>query len=220
MYFQKVLKGISSLSGATADDMVLRSGIRCNWWTRKHTITPEEIKDQLTDANVLFHLNHYDDPLPAKHPYATLPGATTYGDVTPYISTTAGVVERSLTLRTNIIFPSFMTALQFATQNFTTSGHIFYAYLITLGKKAIPLWQFSEEVRDLLVYQQFLPYYQEGEIVAKIHIPSSQIEKAELYHGPGVLQDLKNQKMPLPAHTITNTTYTPPDQYSNIRECI
>lgn len=217
MYFQKVLKGIANVPDREAADMVRRSGIRCNWWRQKRHISPAEIKDQLTELNVYNHLNHYSDLLPPGHPYHGISGASTYGDVSPYISTTAGSVMR--TASRNIIFPAFMIALQFATDNFRTSGYIFYAYLITLGKKAVPLWQFSEEVRDILIYQKFLPYYQEGEIVAKIYIPSTQIEKAEKYHGPQALIDLKAGRMPTPTY-IHNKNFITPDEYCNIRECL
>ena len=113
-----------------------------------------------------------------------------------------------------------MTALQFATANFTTRGFIFYAYLITLGKKAIPLIQFAEEVRELTSHHYNLPYNREGEILAKITIPAPQIEKAEEYDGATALRQLRTGKLPSPLQTIHNGNYAAPDKYFNIRQIL
>ena len=220
MYFQKVLKGIKELSRADAAVMVMDEGIHCNWSRREGSISTSEISEKLTDGNILCHLNQYGDPLPPSHPHFSRTEKLTYGDITPFISTTAGAVQRFSAPGLNICFPAFMTALQFATANFTTSGYIFYVYLLTLGKKAIPLMQFAEQVRELQFYSQYLPYHREGEIVAKIAIPSPQIEKAEEYHGPNALRELRTGKFPTPTHTILNSNYAAPDKYSNIREFV
>jgi len=218
MYFQKVMKGIKGISANEVTTIISQSGIVSNWWRTMGTITPDAIKQQLTEGNVLNHLNHYDDALPVHHPLYQAGKYITYGDVTPFISTTAGAVQRQASAGRNIRFPAFMTALRFATGNFKTTGHIFYAYLITLGKKAIPLSQFSEEARELHIYRSFLPYHGEGEIVAKIHIPAIQIEKVEEYDGPAVRNALKQHRMPVPTNKTKNLIYTPPEKYSNIRE--
>lgn len=218
MYFQKVLKGIKHLSPDTAAGMVTDEGIHCNAWHRAGSISAAEISTQLTDNNILCHLNHYNDPLPATHPQFSPAEKLSYGDITPFISTTAGAVQRFPSPGLNICFPAFMTALQFATANFTTRGFIFYAYLITLGKKAIPLVQVAEEVPHLQLYHHYLSYHREGEIVAKIVIPSPQIEKAEEYDGADAIRDLRTGKLPVPLQTIRNSSYAAPDIYFNIRE--
>jgi len=218
MYFQKVLKGIKDLSPETAAGIVKEDGIHCNAWRRAGSIPTAEISAQLTDNNILCHLNHYNDPLPVTHPQFSPTEKLSYGDITPFISTTAGAVQRFSTPGLNICFPAFMTALQFATANFTTRGFLFYAYVITLGKKAVPLVQFAEEVPQLQLYHQYLPHYREGEIVAKIVIPSPQIEKAEEYDGAVAIRDLRTGKLPVPLQTIRNSSYAAPDIYFNIRE--
>jgi hypothetical protein len=218
MYFQKVLKGIPALLLQDADKMVNHDGILSNFWRLTGSITPKQVKELLTEDNVLHHLNDYDSPLPPHHPYASNPGARNYGDVTPFISTTAGTIERGTDR--NYPFSAFLTALGFATRGYTTTGYIFYAYLITLGKKAVPLCQFAEEARELHIYQRFLLWHPEGEIMAKIQIPSVQIQKAEEYDGAQALNDLDQGLFPTPVHTINNPNYTPPEEYSNIRECI
>jgi hypothetical protein len=115
------------------------------------------------------------------------------------------------------VFDPFITALQFATSNFTTEGHIFYAYLFTLGRQSIPLVEFSEEVRELNIYTEFLPFHDEGEITAKIEIRSPQIERWEKYDGPSALRSLRRGNAARPAFVRMNPFYSEPEQYCNIR---
>jgi hypothetical protein len=222
MFFQKVVKGIAGLDRVEAERMVTTDGIICNWWRKVGRITPAEIQAQLTENAIVCHLNQYDDPLPTTHALTRPPYfAKTYGDITPFISTTAGAVQRDKFVQRNIIFPPFLTALRFATNNFRTSGFIFYAYLCTLGKQAIPFQQLAEEVRELHIYQQYLPFHHEGEITAKIIIPSAQIEKAIEYDGPAALQELRKKKTPSPiGKPILNSAYAKPESYANIRELL
>jgi hypothetical protein len=215
MYFQKVLKGIPELDETEAQS-IIDAGLLSNWWRKAGTITAAETKRYLNEENLMFHLNDYGTPLPAGHPLAILGG--TYGEVSPFISTTAGTIERRDTY--NHLHDPYLTAMRFATKNFRKKGYIVYAYLMTLGKISIELEQFSEDVRDLHVYQEFLQHQKQGEVVRKIIIPSVQIEKMELYDGKSVLKDLKSGIEPTPVNTISNPTYLPPEDYSNIREVL
>src|SRR6476620_7770714 len=107
MFFQKTLKGISGLTNQQADHCLI-AGIHCNWWRRVQTISSPEIVMKLNERNLDWHLNHYEDHDP-------LTNAPFYEN-TPFISVTAGVVERSHFWQRNIIFDPFITALSFATQ--------------------------------------------------------------------------------------------------------
>lgn len=221
MYFQKVLKGIANIDHVVAESIAKKTGIESNWLRKRGRVCSSEIQQQLTEPMLLAHLNMYDDPLPSAHPMAGMPSTTTYGDVSPFISTTAGAVQRDASQSLNIFFDPFFTALKFATRNLTTQGFVFYAYVFTLGKKAVPLSGFAEEVRELNIYRDYLPYHHEGEIAAKINIPSIQIEKAEEYDGKDVLESLKKGNYPVPIRTIDNKGhYEAPDRYSNIREVL
>jgi hypothetical protein len=175
MFVQKFLKSICGLRDAEAASMVREQGIQCNWWRKVKKITPPEIQNKLTDRNLDWHLNHYDaiDPDTGEEFYKN----------TPFISTTAGTVERQAFLWRNEVRSAFITALEFATENFTVSGHVFYGYIFTLGKTAVALEAFSEEVRELNVYTMFLPFQPEGEIAAKIHIPAVNIERSSATTG-------------------------------------
>jgi hypothetical protein len=209
MFFQKVLKGIAGLTRHDADQ-IFRTGILCNWWHTVGTISPQEIVQKLNQRNLDWHLNHYDDPDP-------LMNNRPFRENTPYISVTAGVVERQAFLQRNIVFDPFITALRFATHDFTVTGHIFYAYVFTLGRQSLDLREFAEEVRELNIYKNFLPYHPEGEITAKIEIRGPQIERWEEYDGPMAMQSLYSGLLPQPKDTQPNPIYAAPEQYCNIR---
>lgn len=169
-----------------------------------------EVIEKLTERNLDWHLNHYDDPDP-------LTMNAPFSENTPFISTTAGAVERDEFARNNLVFNPFMIALRFATSNLMTEGHIFYAYVFTLGRQSIALAEFSEEVRELHIYKHFLPYHYEGEITAKIAISGRQIEKWERYDGPSAMRALSRGTLPRPVFTQTNPIYSGPERYCNIR---
>jgi hypothetical protein len=217
LYIQKVLKGIvgkddehpDGIDDDIARIILLEKGIICNWWHNVGKIRPEEIKEKLTDRNLVWHLNRYNDI----DPITGLP----FHDRTPFISTTAGAVERDVILRTNFVHSPYLTALQFATADFTRAGYIFYGYLFTLGKKSVEVQEFSEEVRELHIYTKFFPYQLEGEIVAKVHIPSQRLEKVERYEIGDVLRDLSGGKRPKPSWEDSNSDYIIPERLSNIR---
>lgn len=216
MIFQKVLKGIADISTNDATNIIMGNGIVSNWWRKKNTITNIEIQEELTENNLILHLNHYNQPLPLNHKWAHL--GKTYGEVSAFISTSSGAIQRDQSAKNNIIFTSFLTSLKFATRGFKTSGYIFYAYVMVLGKKSIPLQGFSEEVRELHIYKDYLPYHQQGEVTAKISIPSVNIEKAEQYDGLSAYKDIKRGSNPIPLNIIQNPNYISPDAYCNIRE--
>ena len=206
MFFQKVLKGITGLGDA---NFAFTHGIICNWWHAVGTISPADIVTKLSERNLDWHLNHYDEHDPLTN--------DVFGRNTPYISVTAGSVERDAFARRNIVFDPFLTALQFATRDFTTRGHVFYAHVFTLGRQSIELEGFSEEVRELNIYKNFMPFHAEGEITAKIIIPAPQIEKWEEYDGPRAEAALRANILPQPIDRNTNVRYAAPERYCNIR---
>src|SRR5688572_4352336 len=208
MFFQKVLKGISGLTRQDAD-VALVQGILCNWWRKVRGISPHQIVDKLTERNLDWHLNHYSDWDPSTN--------ARFSDNTPFISVTAGVVERYVFLQRNVVFDPLITALRFATSDFTATGHVFNGYVFTLGRESIALYQFAEEVRELNIYKDFMPFHPEGEITAKIEIRAPQIEKWDEYDGPQALAEIRAGNIPTPVFTRWNHIYAPPEEYCNIR---
>ena len=140
-----------------------------------------------------------------------------FSEHTPFISTTAGSVERDHFNEINVLFPAWWEALKFATNFFTSDGWIFYCSAWILGRKAVGHQAFSEEVRELHVYSDFSLYQLEGEVTAKIQIPTAQIQKAEEWKLSAVQAALASGSLPSASQTITNVRFIDPSTYSNVR---
>jgi hypothetical protein len=217
MIFQKILKGIGGIGSTDSESdkaalLTLANGIICNWWRTVNPLPDNEIPNKLTERNLFWHLEHYDrhDPLT---------GAPFHKN-TPYISTSAGCVERDAYRGINFILSPFLTALNFATDTFTRRGYIFYGYVLVIGKQSIPMREFAEEVRELHIYTGYLRYHPEGEVVAKISIPSVRLEKVECYDPSKALIDLRRGVDPTPEWTENNRNFQPPERFNNVREVV
>jgi len=197
MFFQKVLKGIPNLSRADVD-AILSRGIICSWIHSSGWRPMDEIEARLTEFNLYQHLIHYNDLDPIF--------GQPFGANTPFISTTAGTLHAGISHYTP--FPALATALPFAI-GAGKRGHVFYAYLITLGRKSVPLVEFAEEPRDVHVYTRHYSWHWEGEVTAKIVIPPSRIERVDEY-------DLDLSTAPI--DVISNPRYRRPEDYINVRE--
>lgn len=81
-----------------------------------------------------------------------LSGDDPFCEYSPFISLSAGTVEPRHDEKRNATFPAWYTALVFATDHGTVPGWVFYGYVSVLGRSAVPLLEFSEEVRDLHQY--------------------------------------------------------------------
>ncbi len=219
MNYQKVVKGIAELPKSEAREIVHSKGIISNWWRLKGMIAEEEISTVLTDENLVHHLDNYDMPV-SPAPADPALQSKTYGEISAFISTSAGAVQRDAMNQRNVLYSPFLTALEFATDSYSCDGFVFYAYLLTIGKPAVEMRQFSEEVRELHVYTGFRKYHHEGEIAAKINIPAIQIEKAEMYKGKRAHKDLTKNRRPSPEYILTNPNYVSPDRLSNVRELL
>jgi hypothetical protein len=213
MFFQWILKGIPFDDDSRAVAMLRYSGICCRWWERVGKISSPEVQEKLTQRNLDWHLNRYDQPDP-------LQGNDPFFEHTPYISTTAGTIERDWRLRRNWVQPAFLTALRFATRNATEPGYIFYGYVYTLGMPSVQLLPFAEEVRELHTYQDFLPYHHEGEIVAKVHIPSVNLHRIQKFAPASIEGDLAAGILPRPVLEVKNPFSARPEAFANIRGAI
>jgi hypothetical protein len=81
----------------------------------------------------------------------------------------------------------------------------------------VELQEFAEEVRDLYVYSQYLPFYREGEIVAKVQIAAVNLEKYEKFDPAECRADLAAGRKPRPIDVVDNPDYEPPQRFMNIR---
>ncbi|WP_208630600.1 hypothetical protein [Amycolatopsis kentuckyensis] len=183
-------------------------GLLCNWWRNVGQIKPVEIRQKLTPGNIDRHVNHFTKTDPATgHPFAKN---------SPFISLSAGTVDRDAVARTNLVHRARKTALWFGTQ----FGQYDFAYLYTCWvilapRAAVDIEGIAEEVRDLNAYRRYSAYQTEGEIAAKVNVPDNQIshcEKWELHGSP--------RKRFSKAWTHVNPRFTPPEILTNVRELI
>lgn len=209
VYVQMCIKGVNGITTAEADDIISGGGLRCNWWRRQKTITPNEYTGRVAPAELNLHVNSYDEQHPRR--------AGKVRDETPFISMTAGAVERSTFYKTNFFHPAHRTALLFAS-NFGEPGDrcfLFYCWVIVGLNPAVEVIQLSEEVRELNTYRRYSAFQTEGEIIAKVEVTAPQIEKYERYRiwRPGrraVKFSCEDEKR--------NSRYVDPYSIVNIRE--
>jgi hypothetical protein len=212
MILQRVIKGIGGINKSDAD-AILQLGIQCNWWRNVGILPYAEVRDRLTDRYLHWHQNRYEDPDP-NH------GNTVFCQNTPFISTTAGTVERDAANRRHIFHPAWQTALHFATDGWRQSGYLFYCYLFVLGRPSIAHQVFSEEIRELNLYTAFSTWQPEGEITAKIVIPSIQIEKYEYYEISAARSSWQRGTQPIPQAVVANAFYRPTAEVANLRDIL
>ena len=208
MIVQWAIKGISGGSSGISDVDAKAliddgHGIICNWWRNAFRIAPPQIRAKLSYSNLLRHVNQYAAPDPVT--------GQPFSESTPFISLTAGCVERNTLLRTNLVIPARQTALEFATEWGTCSGYLFYCWVLVSINPAVEIEAAAEEIRELNTYRSYSSYQTEGEIAAKIQIPSNQIEKCEKY-------DPTNAGLLTPTWVHRNPNFESPEPISNVRE--
>jgi hypothetical protein len=207
---QRVIKGISGLSDPDVD-YIFQRGILCNWWRTQGQLIQKKIPDKLTERNLDWHQNSFNQPDP-------LEAHQTFSLNTPFISTTAGTVERDTANRTNTLTPAWKTALYFATNRWRTDGWLFYCHLFLIGRRAIAMESFSEELRELNIYPGFSPVHPEGEITAKLVIPTAQIERAEFWSLSAARNAWNSGQLPQPAYTLLNPNFVDAQNFNNLRD--
>lgn len=168
MYVQWCLKGIAEIGDADVDE-IFRSGLVSNWARSAGMIPYSDVPKRLTDEELDWHVNRYDDP----RPDTGMP----YGETTPFISLTAGAVARSTFVALNVAYPAARTALGFATRNATVPGFVFRCWVPVGLNPAVAVESVAEETRELNASRGYSPFALEGEVTAKVNVPPSQIEE-------------------------------------------
>ncbi|MXG92053.1 hypothetical protein [Nocardioides flavescens] len=187
-------------------DLLLERGLICEWWRNAKTITPTQVAAKLTDQALEDHLDNYS----AVH------------STTPFISLTAGVRMRTARARgygTNRVVSAQRTALTYATRNYTTDGHIFAGWVPVLPHSDVALQSFAEEVRDLNQYAPFRRFHGQGEVTAKIQVPTTQLAWLERWdltaRPPG-----SKARRARPVQQWLNPRFVAPDGHAAIREVL
>lgn len=193
MIVQRCLKGVNGISDTEANEMMRAKGILCNWWRSVGSITPQWRRQKLTAQAVDLHVNNY--------------GAVV--NDTPFISLTSGTVSRDKYLRTNIVRPARVTAVEFATDGGLVDGYIFYCWVLVGLNPAPEVEGVAEEVRELNTYRSYSAYQTEGEVTAKVIVPANQIEGVEKVDSMG-------------GRTMwsANPDFTPPSRVMNFRDLV
>lgn len=213
MYVQTCIKGVQGgergINDTEAKEILAGSGLQCNWWRRVNSISPATINERLTAAELDLHVNAYDE----QHPNRAL----RVHEETPFISLAAGVVERSTFLKTNFVHPAHRTALLFASDFGQLRGdcYLFYCWVVVGLMPAVPVRHLAEEVRELNTYRRYSAFQLEGEVTAKVEVPSCQIHRFERY----TVEDGINGGIDITyQEQVINPHYVDPATVVNIRK--
>jgi hypothetical protein len=207
----KGMRGVTPGGGGITLDqactIMTRDGLTCAWWRHARHISAGEIDERLTDEELDLHVNSFEEVHPARGGLVR--------DQSPFISLTAGQVERKQWVEENSTHPAQLIALNFATDFGELRGEcfLFYCWVMVGMRPNVPVRHLAEEVRELNTYTKFSPFQLEGEIVAKIEVPPRQIEKFEHYEcrdrGDGFpefrrLGVVPNERRYISPHDVTN----------------
>jgi len=205
---QWCLKGMSLDGDAEARRIIdQRAGLISNWWRKVKKITPAEVRERLTDANLDLHVNHFS----AIDPATDRP----FSEHSPFISLSAGTIERDTEARTNHVHSALQTALWYGSEfGMKQTAYLYTCWLVVAPRPAVEIDGVAEEVRDLNAYRRYSAYQTEGEIVAKVHVPDNHIrdcQKWTVIPCRGII----NREW-----VHENPRFTTPEMLSNVRGLI
>jgi hypothetical protein len=202
MIVQWCIKGLA-LEDDEAADVILNSqqGLVCNWWRGVKHISPAQTRARLTPGELDLHINHF-----------TL---NNFNRTTPFISLSAGTVERDTAAQTNLVRRARRTALWFGTDfGKQTTAYLFTCWVVLGSRRAVEIEGVAEEPRDLNTYRRYSAFQTEGEVTAKIIVPDNQVESYEKWTFS------KSPRQLIRGPTVRNPRFTPPERLSNIRELL
>ncbi|MEV4508136.1 hypothetical protein AB0K00_04170 [Dactylosporangium sp. NPDC049525] len=186
-----------------------RQGLVSNWMRNEKDglIRVSDIPGKLTPENLDLHVNHFDEPDPVTgRPVA---------EVTPFISIACGVVSRVEASKTNDVISAFGIAQKFATDSATLPfGYLYWCWVLVSPRPAVEIESVAEEVRDLNSYRSYSKFQPEGEVVAKVVVPSNQIHRCEKWTWS------RRDKMYKREWKHLNPAFVEPERLSNVREVI
>jgi hypothetical protein len=208
MFVQMCIKGINGISLADAQAIMVRRGLACAWWRTARHITSAEIDDRLTAEELDLHVNSFAETHPTR-------GGLVRNE-TPFISLTAGSVERDEFMARNDVHSAHEVALNFAT-GLGEQGEcfLFYCWVFVGLRPSVPVRHLAEEVRELHSYTKYSKFQPEGEIAAKIGVPARQIEKLEHYE---YREDRRQQFRIRRLGIYDNPNYVGPHDVTNYRD--
>ena len=174
MIVQWCCRGVGDLTRGEVEAILGNQvGLRCRYWPRDRPLPYDIALGRLTERYLDLHVNDYDgiDSVTGKR----------VRDISPFISLSAGCVDRRTLLRTNVIHPARRTALEFATDDGTRPGWLFTCWVLVGVNRAVGIEAVAEEIRELNHARRYSAYFTEGEMTAKVNVPSRQILCAEYW---------------------------------------
>lgn len=208
MIVQWCIKGLSLSGDTEAIDIINnQQGLLCNWWRNVGTINPAARRAKLSAGNLDLHVNHFTTTDPVTGDPFSLNS--------PFISLSAGTVERDTVAKTNFVRRARRTALWFGTQfGQSPVAYLYTCWVVVAPRQAVEIEGIAEEIRDLNTYRRYSAYQTEGEITAKVNVPDNHIQSCEKW------EMLAGTKTLARRWTYPNPRFTSPERLSNLRELI
>lgn len=184
MIIQWCCKGLAKLDKQDIERMLTDpTGLLCrNWlsfWQQRKSFPLAPAMRRLTEEDLDRHVNNFTGLVPGS--------SRKFCEVTPFISLSAGCVDRNVTAKTNITHRALRTALEFATTDYSNptkpacAGWVVYCYVVVGANPAVRNPTVAEEIRELNHARAYSGWYWQGEVTAKLYVPSAQIQQAERY---------------------------------------
>jgi hypothetical protein len=206
MIVQWCIKGLQLDDDAAARRIIdAKDGLFCNSGRNNGGVVVSSIADMLTPAKLDLHVNHFlaDDPTTGRP----------VGPDSAFISLSCGTVERDVAAQTNTVHRARRTALQFGL-NFgrRDCAYLFVCWVVLAPRRATEIMGVAEEVRDLTTYRRYSSYQLQGEVTAKILVPSSQVKGYQKWewNRPGRRFHMTDW--------YPNPTFVAPETLSNVRD--
>ena len=208
MIVQWCIKGLRLPDDAAAREIIdSQGGIVCNWWRAVGRISPTARRAKLSDTNLNYHVNQFSAPDPAtRRPFS---------EQTPFISLSAGTVERDAAAKSNLVHRARKTALWFGTGfGLDDTAYLYTCWTILAPRPSVAIEGVAEEIRDLNAYRRYSDFQTEGEVAVKVIVPDNHIKSCEKWvWDRGRCEFLLRWEHPNPRFTL-------PEQLSNVRELI
>lgn len=209
MFVQMCIKGLNNITLAEAQAILTRQGLTCAWWRNARHISSAEIDERLTAEELDLHVNSFEEWHPTR--------SGRVNEESPFISLTAGSVERDEWVAQNHVKPAHRVAMNFATHSGEPRGEcfLFYCWVFVGMRPSVQVRHLAEEVRELHTYTSYSPYQLEGEIAAKIEVPPRQILKFEHYE----FSEDRDERLQITRLGIyDNPAYVDPHKVTNYRD--
>ena len=171
MIIQQVIKGLSNLTDQEVDS-IFKTGILCNWWRTNRHLPQDQVPDRLTQPNLDWHQNSFDKPDPTQ-------GGQPFSLNTPFISTTARTMERSICHANKLTDTGLEDSTLFCDRSMDDGWLALSLPQCLIGKPAaVRMEAFSEELPRVEHLHCLFPFLRRGRDHMKLVISDSSTDRA------------------------------------------